>query len=366
VQKEADAMAVALTELEQATPAWLTAVLQRNGCLDQGHVLDARQEQVDASSLVAHLALTYTSDAPAGAPRYLLLKMTDRRLESFMPHRNQREIAFYGAVARGVRGLPVVRCYDAVYERGDPDRFHLLLDDPSMSTHDAFEYSPMPPTMPQCEMIIDVLAQVHAACWDTWSWAEGFRALHTAELHTGRVTKGFSGWVEETMPRFLESLGDRASGERHALYRAIGASLPARLLERQAHGKNLTLTQGDVHIGNFLYPRDAASDNVYVIDWKRADVALGASDLAYMIALQWFPELRAQREHALLTRYYHRLLDHGVAGYTQADLWDDYRLSVMKQLFEPIWGWSIGHGGFWSLLEPITLAIQDLGCVELL
>jgi len=108
------------------------------------------------------------------------------------------------------------------------------------------------------------------------------------------VTEGLVRWIDDTLPRFLDDVGDRVSHARGALYRHIGKHLPSRLLERQAqHGQNLTLIQGDVHLGNFLYPRDPAVDHLYIIEWKRAAPAIGASDLAYMMDLYWFPAVRA-------------------------------------------------------------------------
>lgn len=305
-----------LTDLADANPEWLTALLREQGVLPGGEVI-----QID------HL---------------------------------------YLALAGNSGDLPIVRCYDARYVSGRPDRFQLLLDDPSATTHVAFPYSAVPPTLSQCEQIVDTLAKVHARFWDDLTLGDQLEAARPAELHSAAVSNAFVVWADDTLPRFLADLGERLPVERKALYTHIGAATPARLLERHATGARLTLTQGDVHLGNFLYPRDPATEQAYIIDWKRAGFTIGANDLAYMMALYWFPAVRAQWEQPLLRRYHACLLAFGVAGYSWDDLWNDYRLCVFRQFFEAVWGWSARQNStiWWNHLERVTLAIGDLRCLE--
>lgn len=53
-------MPAVLTGLDQATPDWLTMILQREGVLDRGQVVAVAQERVASSSQVAHLTFVYT------------------------------------------------------------------------------------------------------------------------------------------------------------------------------------------------------------------------------------------------------------------------------------------------------------------
>ncbi|HEX5505324.1 MAG TPA: phosphotransferase, partial [Thermomicrobiales bacterium] len=343
----------------------LTAALAGAGVLTRGSVVASDARPVGASSQVAHLAVRYSADAPSDAPAHLFLKVADPDLERRMPRRNRAEVAFYRAVAGDARDLPLVRCYDAAYAGGDVDRFHLLLADPAATTHVAIPYSAVPPPLAECHAMIDTLARVHARYWDDPRPAAPLQQARSAERHTGMATAEFVAWADETLPRFLADLAEHLPADRRALYAAVGARLPARLVACQARGRHLTLTHGDVHRGNFLFPRDAASHTPVIIDWKRAGVTLGANDLAYMMALCWFPPIRAQREQPLLRRYHERLREHGVAGYAWADLWDDYRLAVLRQLFEAVWGWSARQNSliWWNHLERITAAITDLRCL---
>ena len=95
---------------------------------------------------------------------------------------------------------------------------------------------------------------------------------------------------------------------------------------------------------------------------------MATDDLAYMMALHWYPERRRRLEQPLLDRYHAALLARGVAGYDRAALAEDYRLSVVWQLTTPVWqaGYKLPPAIWWSHLERILLAVDDLRCRELL
>ncbi|HYD05590.1 MAG TPA: hypothetical protein VEC60_07685 [Reyranella sp.] len=61
-------------------------------------------------------------------------------------------------------------------------------------------------------------------------------------------------------------------------------------------------------------------------------------------------------------------MGHGVKGYDRHALQEDYRLSVLWQTTRPIWMRSFGlpPSLWWHHLERIHLAVDDLGCRELL
>ena len=96
------------------------------------------------------------------------------------------------------------------------------------------------------------------------------------------------------------------------------------------------------------------------------DVA--ADDLAYMLAMHWYPNRRLRMEQPLLDRYHAELLANGVRGYDRAALAEDYRLAVLWQTTTPIWQAmsNIPPLIWWNNLERIFLAVDDLNCQELL
>lgn len=73
-------------------------------------------------------------------------------------------------------------------------------------------------------------------------------------------------------------------------------------------------------------------------------------------------------ERPLLDRYQAVLVAHGVRGYDRRALEDDYRLSVLWQITTPVWqaANNIPPVIWWNNLERILLAVDDLGCLDLL
>lgn len=84
--------------------------------------------------------------------------------------------------------------------------------------------------------------------------------------------------------------------------------------------------------------------------------------------ISWYPERRRRVEAPLLRRYHDALASNGVTGYSFQALWEDYRLSVIWRLAVPVWQSSVKLGPWiwWSHLERILMAFDDLGCEELL
>jgi hypothetical protein len=344
-----------ITKPEQVTTEWLTAILRKAGVLPRGAVQTVISTPV-GSNLQMRLTFTEASDAPTR----LFLKLAQRDLEFGIEGIGSKEVTFYNAIASSMDKLPVVRCYDAVYEGGCS---HILLEDLS-ETHIAHPPAQIAPPEAHCAMMVDALAQLHAYWWDDARLGNGVGTCPSAQSIQEMLDE-----VASFYPSFVDYLGDRLPAKRCAIYeRAFASAAPVYI--RRVTSKHITMIFEDVHIGNFLYPRDPSKDRLRMIDWEQWGIRIGAHDLAYMMALFWFPERRARLEIPLLKRYYERLLAGGVQGYTWDDLWYDYRLSVIAHLFNPIW--QQHYAGermvdvWWNHLERIFLAYEDLHCSELL
>lgn len=352
-----------ITDVNQITPAWLTDVLQESGHLPQGQVVEVKREPgPKAVSLITPLQARYSDDAPNSAPSRLVLKISKPFLESETP----KEVEFYRFIASRVTNLPVIRCYQAAYSP-ELGQFHLLLEDLS-ETHFPHPPSQLPPLKAYSEQIVEALARLHAFWWDDVRLGKEIGKPPSETTAKSDVATELAQWAEKTLPDFADFLGDRLSPERRRIYESAILSLPPRLSTRLAAGKGLTLIHGDIHIGNFLYPHDPTHDTVRILDWKSWSIDIGADDLAHMMAIFWFPERRSRLERELLRRYYNCLLEYRVTDYEWEACWYDYRLSVARYLFYPMWQWSKGAPAdiWWNHLERVMLAFQDLGCAELL
>ena len=82
----------------------------------------------------------------------------------------------------------------------------------------------------------------------------------------------------------------------------------------------------------------------------------------------WYPERRRNLEQPLLDRYHEALQEHGVHDFDRAALAQDYRLAILFQLMRLVWQFNAGLSPWiwWDHLERVVLAIDDLGCRELL
>ena len=69
-----------------------------------------------------------------------------------------------------------------------------------------------------------------------------------------------------------------------------------------------------------------------------------------------------------MDHYHAALVTHGVSGYGRNDLHEDYRVSVLWQLMTPVWQAALDLPPmiWWGHLERIMLAVDDLGCRDLL
>src|SRR5690348_13848667 len=141
-----------------ASPSHLTDALRRCGALPQGTVRDV---VVDGSlsklrSRNVRLRLSYDG-APDGAPPSIFLKTG--HLGGARANIGQAEVRFYTEVAPAVPAGLLPRCYAASREERTGE-WYLLLEDLGASHRLATEW-PLPPTLGQCENIIDALARFH-------------------------------------------------------------------------------------------------------------------------------------------------------------------------------------------------------------
>lgn len=345
-----------ITSLDQVNPAWLTKLLRREGLLKAGRVDEVTYESdVTSFSIIAHLRVSYTRKIEA--PDCLFLKFS-KPVHPVSTPEGGWEVVFYKSVAAHTPN--VLRCYDAVFS-AEQHKLHLLLEDVSL-THYSEPPSQLPPSRRNCEFIVEALADIHATWWGRPPWdVIGWSLPDRVEVD--RRIKD----VSDRISRFMSFLGDRLSEKRRDIYSEVLAALPdlyTRLMLPTAY----TVVHDDIHIGNVLYPRDPDTDTVRIIDWQTWLIDLAPKDLAHMMALFWFPEQRRALEIALLERYYDRLCENGVTDYSWEQLWNDYRLCVLRKLFHPAWQWDTGHHPniWWNHLERVMLAFEDLDCRQIL
>jgi hypothetical protein len=343
---------------EAATPERLTEALRRSGALVKGRVRAVTVENARPTILshVMRLRLEYEGD-PHGAPATLFLKTAAAERANAEWTSGRQEVAFYTDVAPAVGGGILPRCWAAHWEP-ETNGWHILLEDLADS-HALPTAWPVPPTFEQCKSIVNAWARFHAAWWDDPRLGDTVGRWLEPDVREPRV-RGFM----QQFAQFADRFGDRLSHERRALFERLFA---ARLWGRYDSRRNVTIVHGDAHVWNCFLPKDLG-DTIRLFDWDAWRIGVSSDDLAYMIAMHWYPERRQRFERSLLDHYHDALLERGVRGYDRSALAEDYRLSALGLIMRPIGQalYDIPAGIWWNNLERILLAVDDLGCRDLL
>lgn len=338
---------------------YLTEVLRRCGTLADDRVCEATVESSRATLLSRIIRLRLSYDGAAnGAPRSIILKTCLPERADAKWNSGRQEVAFYTQIAAAMAEPAVPRCFDAVWDAGT-NAWHLLLEDLTDS-HFTLGDWPMPPTLAHSEQIIAARAQFHAAWWNDPRLGVSIGTWLPADDRQLRV-------FAEKVAQFADRVGDRLSPERRDFYQLLIDAGP-RLNRRYHLHRDMTIVQGDAHVWNVFLPQASGSDDVRIFDWDAWRVDVATDDLAYMMALHWFPDHRRRFERHLLDRYHAALVACGVTGYDRRALEDDYRLSVLWQIATPVWqaAYDIPSWIWWNHLERVFMAIDDLGCRDLL
>lgn len=354
-------MDLLITSFEQLTPEYLTDLFRRSGILDRGEVIKVTKKLTKKLhvSVVSRLEVGYSADSPASVPRNLFLKVSTPDLPKVVSSGRGKEVEFYNSVAPEMDEPPFIRCYDAAFSP-ETSEYYLLMEDLS-ETHSQPK-SPLPPSIEQSEAAVECLARLHAFWRDHPKLGNGI-----GTVFDDAWLSDFVDTLEKNVTAFMDFLGDKLTSERRRIYDRMLAS-KLKIWGRLTDAAGLTVTHGDAHWWNFLYPLDPANDCVRLFDWQLWHLDLGARDLAFVLALGGFSERRPNLESHLTRHYHNTLISHGVTNYAWDDFWTDYRFSAIRNLNIPVIQWSQGRSEhMWlSNLERAMSAYEDLGCSKLL
>jgi Phosphotransferase enzyme family len=345
---------------EAADGESLTSALRRCGALTDGRVSAVAVESTRATILSKIVRLRLTYDRPgACAPNTLIFKtgLPERLIGAW--NGGRQEVAFYTEIASAMPAGLVPRCFEAEWDE-DTKHWRLLLEDLTDS-HQIATTWPLPPTREQCEKLIRTWARFHAQWWD-----DPRLGVSVGRWGDAAAVDGFLRGLAEKVAQFADRLGDRLPRERRNLYESLLDRAP-RLLALTQSRRNSTIVHGDAHVWNCFLPRDGGAD-LRLFDWDSWRLGLATGDLAYMMAVHWYPDRRRLLERPLLDGYHAELVSHGVRGFDRRAFEDDYRLSALWQVATPVFqaAANIPTVIWWDNFERIFMAVDDLRCRELL
>jgi hypothetical protein len=345
---------------ESVTPDSLTLALRRSGALGDGRVraIDAENARSTVLSRIVRLRLVYDGEA-AGAPQTLIFKtgLPERLTGGW--NGGRQEVEFYRKVAAETPTGLLPRCFEAEWDERT-NHWRLILEDLEDS-HKIVTTWPLPPTFGECETILRVRARFHAH----W-WADPRLGVSIGRWGDAEAIDQFLRRLKGKIAEFEERLGDRLPKERRDLYALLLDRAP-RLAKRTDSRRAVTIVHGDAHVWNCFLPRGGGGD-VRLFDWDSWRLGVATEDLAYMMAVHWYPDRRRLMERPLLDLYHSELQANGVAGYDRRALDDDYRLSALWCIATPVFqaGANIPTVIWWNNFERIHMAVEDLGARELL
>jgi hypothetical protein len=339
----------------------LTEAMRRSGLLCGVRVREVAIQR-SFPTLLSHifrLRLSYEGEA-AGLPATLILKagLPERAGGPWKGGRS--EVAFYAEVASATPAGLVPRCFASHWDP-QTDGWQLLLEDLT-DTHRIATPWPLPPQLQDAEGIMRARARFHAAWWD--------HPRLGADVGHWADEAGMDEWLgslAENYARFADQAGDGLSADRRGLYARLLEAAP-RLAGRYHSHRHMTVIQGDAHVWNCFLPKQEGAGQAMLFDWDSWSANVATIDLAYMMAVHWYPEMRRRSESHLLDVYHAELTAHGVRGYDRQALQEDYRLSVLWQITTPVWQHSLGipPAIWWNNLERVHMAAEDLDCRALL
>jgi len=241
----------------------------------------------------------------------------------------------------------------------ETDHSHFLMEDLS-ETHSqpAQDHAP---SESHSFLAAEALAKAHAVYWNNARLGK-----EVEKPFDPNSLNEFIENLERTVRTFFDRSGVTPTATQIQAYQLMlenAEKIWGRLLDPT----NLTVTHGDCHWWNFLYPTDLNSGTVRIFDWHLWHLDLGARDLAFLLALGGFAEPRPELEDRFLRVYHSSLVSNGVSSYTYDQLYEDYRVSAVRNLNIPVIFWSQGkHESTWqTALLRATTAFERLNCSEL-
>lgn len=222
-----------------------------------------------------------------------------------------------------------------------------------------------PEELEQLEQAVDILVQLHSYWWNhktlkiSYTRQQG-GPLRLAHAATPIIIRQYAQSLHFSLPTIIDGLRANFSADEIAVCERAIERWPAILIKRISGDENLTLLHGDFHIWNIFFARDEGKQRPYVLDWETYKRGLGPYDLAYLLVTACEPTIRHDQESKLLKRYYDGLQTAGIRQYDWQRCEEDYRLSLMANLFPPLM-WKSEDG-----LKRSLAAFADWNCEELL
>jgi aminoglycoside/choline kinase family phosphotransferase len=265
-------------------------------------------------------ALDRSSRAPAEIPGTVFVKLTPRslvqRLMMNLYDLASREVLFYSSIASDAP-VRTPECHSAVI---DPRRGRnvMLLED--LDGKAEFRDIRDPVTIEEAGRVLDALADLHAAFWESPRFAADMAPLRSRKPAAERIGNMF---VDRVLARPKGSPAEVIPADVAAHARRVVARRPEidALWRRQPQ----SLCHGDTHLGNLFFEGDTPG----FLDWQATLMAPSLRDVSYFLVSSVDPADLAGAERGLVDRYAERLAANGI-GIERGRAWETYRAIAVE------------------------------------
>ncbi len=327
----------------EITATWLGSALKEE-------ISSVRVDPIGTGQTGATYRITPAYARPSELPRSFIAKLPSQLAEvrERVALGYRAEHAFYTRVADTV-AVPLPRIYHCDIA-GDGSEFVLLLSDldPAVQGDQIRGCDDV-----EARLAVEALAGLHGPRWCDPAWLS-FDGV-TMPKADADVARGMGELAHVALETTLSGVGDRVSAQDRATL-TESADLVERWL--QINPERFCLLHGDYRLDNLLFDPDKTS--VTVVDWQTITVGLPARDLAYFLGTSLETSLREQMEPELVKVYHRRLLDYGVADYSAAACWNDYRIGMLQVPLLTTFGYAFAAAT--DRGDEMILAMLARGC----
>jgi len=334
------------------TPDWMQSALRAG--FDVA-VTSVAVDSVGTGQMSVSLRARYQVASPVeGLPESVIVKIPspDHAVRQLARGGYRTEIAFYQELAPTV-AVRAPRCHVAV-ANSDASSFSLVLEDLAPAVQgDQVAGATVGAVLAAARN----LAGLHGPRWCDPSLRDA-RWVRPSGPDAHRHTAGL---VARALPQLAEQLGPALSQDDRAVLERSAAALEAFLAARP---DRFAPIHGDYRLDNLLF---GPGDEVAAVDWQSLNLGLPSRDLAYLIGTSLSVPDRRAVEADVVGAYWDELVRYGVAGYSRAECFDDYRLGMLQCPLTVVLGaaYSIrtgrGDAMFAAMIKRSCQAIRDLG-----
>lgn len=304
-------MSEIITEPEQATTEWLSAVLGSNITAITGH------ERIGTGQMSRNFRLDLEGDGPDSI--VLKVPAAEDGVRELGAQAYQREVAFYRDVATGVKcHLPACH-YHEISETGQ--EFTLVLQDMAPAEQGD--------QLGGCSVDQAALALRNLAGAQGPGWNDD--ALKSVPIFAPSDASIIRDFYPIAHQQFLDRYGDRLMDHTAEL---LSAFSPVALEWIENQPGPVGIVHGDYRLDNLLFTDDA----VAAVDWQTVALGPPARDVAYFLGNSLTIEDRQQHETDLLQVYLDELNTYGVTDYNMDQLLEDYARGAWQGPFITVLG----------------------------